>query len=63
MAEKNDLQRIDSFQYPAAHLGHLSQSQDGALETFKKLLVGGRYYKPADPSRNIPASHDDESLL
>jgi len=63
MAEQNDLQRVDSYQYPAAHLGHLAQNQSHALDKFKAILAHGRYYTPADPSRRIPASHDDETLL
>lgn len=61
--QHNNLERIDSFQYPAAHLGHLSQGQLGALERFKVILAKGKYYRPADPQLQNPPSHDDETLL
>jgi len=63
MAANNELQRIPSYQYPAAHLGHLTEGQSNSLEKFKALLAKGQYYTAADPSRHIPASHDDETLL
>ena len=61
MAE--DLRRIESYQYPAAHLGHLTDNQQKALEQFKDLCQQKGYYKPAGPSGWPYASHDDETLL
>ena len=57
-----DLTKIDSFQYPAAHLGHLSDEQQSALEEFKVLCEKEGYYHPTG-SDGKPASHDDETLL
>lgn len=56
------LERVESFQYPSGHLGHLSQSQQGALENFKQLCEQKGYYRPAQ-DRQHPATHDDETLL
>lgn len=56
------LNRTESFQYPAAHLGHLNPAQAEALEAFRKLCLEGGYYKPAGTDGPY-ASHDDETLL
>ncbi|KAF2018518.1 CRAL/TRIO domain-containing protein [Aaosphaeria arxii CBS 175.79] len=59
-----DLSRIESFQYPAAHYGHLSADQQQALEAFKSLCLEQGYYIPASPAEpRSEASHDDETLL
>ncbi|TKA71889.1 hypothetical protein B0A49_03352 [Cryomyces minteri] len=56
-----DLARIESYQYPAAHIGHLSPPQQAALDSFKQLCQRQGYYRPAGPQGE--ASHDDETLL
>lgn len=61
MAEANQLQRIPSFQYPAAHIGHLDQKQTTALNDFKELCKTKGYFAPA--TDDAAASHDDETLL
>jgi hypothetical protein len=58
-----DLTRVESFQYPAAHSGHLTDSQQQALDTFKQLCQEKGYYTPAGPGGKPEASLDDESLL
>ncbi|GAB7361349.1 hypothetical protein MBLNU230_g1405t1 [Neophaeotheca triangularis] len=57
----SDLERTESFQFPAAHIGHLTEGQQGALTKFKDLSSSKGYYIPA--SGKTPASHDDETLL
>ena len=57
------LSRIDSYQYPAAHLGHLTDSQQNALEKFKEISKDRGYWQPANSEKGIVASHDDETLL
>lgn len=56
-----ELQRVDSFQYPNAHLGHLTEGQQKSLDSFKQLCASKGYYKPA--TAGAAASHDDETLL
>lgn len=58
-----DLTKIDSFQYPAAHLGHLSDDQQSALEEFKVLCEKEGYYQSKGNEGTTVASHDDETLL
>lgn len=58
-----DLNRIQSFQYPAAHYGHLTNEQQEALDAFKVLCQDEGYYKPGGPTGTPEASHDDETLL
>ncbi|KAF2177878.1 CRAL/TRIO domain-containing protein [Zopfia rhizophila CBS 207.26] len=58
-----DLRKIESFQYPAAHYGHLTDNQQTALDAFKKLCLDAGYYKPAGTDRKTDPSHDDETLL
>jgi hypothetical protein len=58
-----DLSKIDSFQYPAAHLGHLSDEQQSALEEFKVLCEKEGYYHSEGKEGRTSASHDDETLL
>ncbi|KAF2086293.1 CRAL/TRIO domain-containing protein [Saccharata proteae CBS 121410] len=62
MADAN-LVRTESFQYPAAHLGHLTDNQQAALDQFKELCAKDGYYKPAGVEGRKYASHDDETLL
>ncbi|KAF2738023.1 CRAL/TRIO domain-containing protein [Polyplosphaeria fusca] len=56
-----DLSRVESFQYPAAHLGHLTDNQQQALDAFKKLSQDQGYFSPS--GANAGATHDDETLL
>ncbi|KAF2723496.1 CRAL/TRIO domain-containing protein [Polychaeton citri CBS 116435] len=56
-----DLKRIESYQYPAAHVGHLNTTQTEQLQAFKKLCEQHGYWKGA--SEQEPATHDDETLL
>jgi hypothetical protein len=58
-----DLSRSESFQYPAAHYGHLTDHQQAQLDAFKQLCHEQGYYTPADPANNVDASHDDETML
>jgi len=55
------LTRVQSYQYPATHMGHLAPEQAGSLEKFKALCAQKGYYRPAKSGQN--ASHDDETLL
>ncbi|KAF2100002.1 CRAL/TRIO domain-containing protein, partial [Rhizodiscina lignyota] len=57
----SSLSRVESYQYPNAHLGHLSEAQEGALEDFRILCEKEGYYKPA--VGHTQASHDDATLL
>ncbi|KAH7401326.1 CRAL-TRIO domain-containing protein [Pyrenochaeta sp. MPI-SDFR-AT-0127] len=56
-----DLSRIESMQYPAGHLAHLSASQQAQLDEFKKICQGAGYWTPAVGGKD--ASHDDETML
>jgi hypothetical protein len=58
-----DLSKIDSYQYPSAHLGHLTEGQQTALDSFKRLCEEQGYYHPAGSDGRKVASHDDETLL
>ncbi|ORY15906.1 CRAL-TRIO domain-containing protein [Clohesyomyces aquaticus] len=60
---QTDLSRIESFQYPAAHFGHLSDHQQNALDAFRKQCQDEGYYKPAGTNGKNDPSHDDETLL
>jgi hypothetical protein len=55
------LQRVQSYQYPATHVGHLAHDQIVALERFKTLSAQKGYYRAAQGGQR--ASHDDETLL
>jgi hypothetical protein len=55
-----DLSRVESFQYPSAHFGHLSDNQQQQLAAFKQLCQEKGYYSPGGVA---PPSHDDETLL
>jgi hypothetical protein len=56
-----DLQRVESMQYPAGHLFHLSDNQQEKLNEFRKICQEQGYYTPAAGGK--AASHDDETLL
>ncbi|OQO12390.1 hypothetical protein B0A48_03032 [Cryoendolithus antarcticus] len=55
------LQRVDSYQFPAGHVGHLTDGQFGQLTKFKDLCQSKGYWTPGSAGK--PASHDDETLL
>lgn len=55
------LKKVESFQYPATHLGHLSPTQEDSLAAFKKLAEQRHYYRPESSTQR--ASHDDETML
>lgn len=55
------LERVESYQYPSGHVGHLTQNHLDTLQKFKDLCQSKNYYTPATGS--TPASHDDETLL
>ncbi|GAB7357013.1 hypothetical protein MBLNU459_g7841t1 [Dothideomycetes sp. NU459] len=57
----SDLQRTESYQYPATHVGHLNAQQQKALDSFKELCQQKGYFTPA--GANGTASHDDETML
>ncbi|QDS77905.1 hypothetical protein FKW77_000721 [Venturia effusa] len=57
-----ELTKVDSFQYPNGHLGHLSDNQQRALDDFKVLCEKEGYYT-TKAEGGKPASHDDETLL
>ena len=58
-----DLSRIETFQYPAAHFGHLTDNQQEQLDAFRELCLQEGYYTPASADATTEASHDDETLL
>ncbi|KAE9983019.1 hypothetical protein BLS_005036 [Venturia inaequalis] len=57
-----ELTKVDSFQYPNGHLGHLSDDQQRALDEFRVLCEKEGYYT-TKVEGGKPASHDDETLL
>jgi hypothetical protein len=57
------LSRYESFQYPNSHLYHLTEPQQSALDDFRALAEKEGHYKPASADGEIPASHDDATLL
>jgi hypothetical protein len=57
------LSRMESYQYPAAHFGHLTDQQQDSLERFKKISQERGYYFPKELSGQEHASHDDETML
>ncbi|OAK99807.1 CRAL/TRIO domain-containing protein [Phaeosphaeriaceae sp. SRC1lsM3a] len=56
-----ELQRVESMQYPAGHLAHLSDNQQEKLNEFKQICQEQNYYTPATGVK--AASHDDETML
>lgn len=56
-----DLSRVESMQYPAGHLSHLTENQEVQLLEFKKVCQEAGYYTPA--AGPVRASHDDETML
>ncbi|KIW00375.1 uncharacterized protein PV09_08085 [Verruconis gallopava] len=59
----SDLSKAESTQYPAAHLGHLTDDQQAALDKFKALCQEHGYYTPPSDDGSKQASHDDATLL
>jgi hypothetical protein len=43
------------------HLGHLTQEESAALDSFKNLAAKAGFYRPPGP--DIKASHDDGTLV
>lgn len=56
------LKKVESYQYPKAHVGHLGAGQLKKLDELKQLSRQKGYWTPAGPAGQ-PASHDDETLL
>ena len=56
-----DLSRVESMQYPAGHLSHLSDNQQARLDEFKKLCQDAEYWTPGTLGK--APSHDDETML
>ncbi|KAF2129997.1 CRAL/TRIO domain-containing protein [Dothidotthia symphoricarpi CBS 119687] len=56
-----ELQRVESMQYPAGHLAHLTDNQQRQLDDFKKICQDAGYYHPGRGM--IDGGHDDETLL
>lgn len=56
-----DLTRVESMQFPAGHLSHLSENQQAQLAEFKRISQEAGYYTPAAGAQQ--ASHDDETML
>lgn len=51
------------LQWPSGHAGHLSEGHQDQLAKFKQLCEQKGYYHPGHSSKNVPPSHDDETLL
>ncbi|KAL6703464.1 hypothetical protein ACN47E_009638 [Coniothyrium glycines] len=56
-----DLSRIESMQYPAGHLSHLTPAQQAKLDEFKQICEKQGYWTPSTGAGQ--ASHDDETML
>ena len=48
--------------YPIGHLGHLTASQETALQDFKRICVEAGLYKPGSDDGH-PPSHNDALLV
>jgi hypothetical protein len=59
----SDLSKVDSFQYPAAHIGHLTENQQAALDKFKEICKEHGYFHPEGEGGRKRASHDDATML
>ena len=57
------LSRVDSYQYPSAHLGHLNEGQQSNLEEFKRISKERGYFQTAGEDGRAEPSHDDETML
>ncbi|KAI9724635.1 MAG: hypothetical protein M1828_003659 [Chrysothrix sp. TS-e1954] len=55
------LSKVESYQYPRAHDGHLNDTQATALINFRSICEDRGYYKPSVSGQR--ASHDNETLL
>lgn len=49
------------YGYPVGHLGHLTEQQEEALESFKGMLASKGLYTPATEGTRV--SHEDCLLL
>lgn len=47
----------------AGHLGHLTEAQQEAFDSFRKNLAEAQLYVPADDRVSERASHDEPTLL
>ena len=54
---------LEYYQYPNAHIGHLTGEQETQLNEFKRLVKQESTYVPPTPGGPGGASHDDETLL
>ena len=57
-----DLQ-TEAYQYPNAHIGHLTEYQQTQLNEFKRLVQQESTFVPPGSEDPALACHDDESLL
>ncbi|KAK3677296.1 hypothetical protein LTR78_002834 [Recurvomyces mirabilis] len=62
-ADGGELKRVESYQWPTGHVGHLSANQQSSLTAFKTLCEQNGYYTPATLDGRTPATHDEETLL
>ncbi|WPG97843.1 SEC14 cytosolic factor [Acrodontium crateriforme] len=63
MADGGSLQRVESFQWPAGHVAHLTEHQQKALVEFKALCESKGYWRPGGGTVEEPPTHDDETML
>lgn len=61
MAEEET--QLESYQYPNAHLGHLTDYQQNQLNEFKGLVKQESSYVPSGSGEHGISGHDDETLL
>ena len=61
MAEADS--QLESYQYPNAHLGHLTDYQQNQLNEFKGLVKQESSYVPSSSGEHGISGHDDETLL
>ena len=59
----DSISKMESYQYPSAHFGHLNEQQLDALEKFKQISQDQGYFTPKGHNGHEYASHDDETLL
>lgn len=57
-----DIDESDYSKVLAGHLGHLTESQEKTLETFKENLQKANLYNPKSDDGD-PLAHDDTTLL
>lgn len=59
----DSISKMESYQYPSAHFGHLNEKQLEALENFKQISQDQGYFFPKGHNGREYATHDDETLL